>query len=483
VKWRSLARATAWQTCFTVAAFALLLFAAPARTQIGKATEHAFTRLVSADSGRRYVQELVACGPRVGGTPSNQCAAQYLQKKFHAWGLPSVIIEDPEKLVHEAQHWQLAHVFPEPGNFLRPWPYGFSPATSVREAEVVAAGASSYQGKVVLTDELVSPGQYDELVRGGAVAILSDGPAGDSDVTAWAMIGDLPVRPDNVIPVFAISRHDGNRLRSRWQQGVAPRIRFVLQSKIYRSRPQTVIATLAGAAPGKRFIYCAHGDSDCGGPGADDNASGVAAILETARALQKLIKDGKLPRPRHTIEFIIWGSELFSTNAYISREAQHLQRIAGVINFDQTGTGTRHQAIYFEGNDIPWNEVLLRTLDQIGQEYCGQPDFWQAYSTNPAQGGTDSYAFLPPDFHGLLRSSHHLPATTIFTAAWNKPTRPEQLRGWRSACWPAQTPLEIDYSRYYHSAGDIPEWTTDREPWRIAWAARAGGLALLRLLW
>ena len=58
-----------------------------------------------------------------------------------------------------------------------------------------------------------------------------------------------------------------------------------------------------------------------------------------------------------------------------------------------------------------------------------------------------------------------------------------QTPGWASACWPDNTPLEIDYSRYYHSSGDIPEWTTEREPWRMAWAATAGGAALLRLLW
>ena len=39
-------------------------------------------------------------------------------------------------------------------------------------------------------------------------------------------------------------------------------------------------------------MYCAHGDSDAGGPGANDNASGVAVVLEMARAWSGAIADG-----------------------------------------------------------------------------------------------------------------------------------------------------------------------------------------------
>jgi hypothetical protein len=41
--------------------------------------------------------------------------------------------------------------------------------------------------------------------------------------------------------------------------------------------------------------------------------------------------------------------------------------------------------------------------------------------------------------------------------------------------------LEIDYSAYYHSSGDTPENTTDREPQNMVRAVKAVGIALLRL--
>ena len=49
-------------------------------------------------------------------------------------------------------------------------------------------------------------------------------------------------------------------------------------------------------------------------PGANDNASGAAAILEAARALNALIRRGEIERPRRTIRFI-WPPEINGTLA------------------------------------------------------------------------------------------------------------------------------------------------------------------------
>jgi Zn-dependent M28 family amino/carboxypeptidase len=61
---------------------------------------------------------------------------------------------------------------------------------------------------------------------------------------------------------------------------------------------RNVIATLEGTDPGRpRLVIGAHYDSMPGTPGADDNASGIAAMLEAARQLA--------PRPMAaTVEFV-----------------------------------------------------------------------------------------------------------------------------------------------------------------------------------
>ncbi len=446
---------------------------------------------VSADSAARYVRELVALGPRMGGTPSGDRATAYLQQRFESWGLKTTILQEPEKRVHWEDAWRVEIVAPDTLPLGSAWPYGFSPALADTTAEVafvpslanLDTAGSAWQGMVIYTHDRVRP-VYATLSNTGVIAVLTDAPNRVGMYEDAALISRLPPREHPRLAVFGISRLDGKTLQRLLRGKTTLRVRLSLQSHLGSGRPKTVVAEIPGADTTRYFIYSAHGDSDSGGPGADDNASGEAAVLETARAFSHLIGAGVLPKPKYTLRFIIWGSEYFSSRQYIRSHSEELDRILGVLNFDQVGTGALRQAIYFESNEVPWNKVLLRTLDEIGRRYCRKPGFWKEYTTNPSQGGTDSYVFLPKEYRGRLDSGVHIPATTIYTAAWGRPQRLEQVPGWTSPCWnSADGRIEIDYSPYYHSSGDVPENTTDLQPWRMAWAARAGGLALLRLAW
>jgi Zn-dependent M28 family amino/carboxypeptidase len=254
-------------------------------------------------------------------------------------------------------------------------------------------------------------------------------------------------------------------------------------STIREGRPRTVVATLPGREPDAYYLVCAHGDSDAGGPGADDNASGVATVMEIARVMTGLVKAKTIAPPRHSIRFVVWGAEYASAREYIAREGERLRNLKAVINFDQTGTGAEREAIYFESNEVPWNETLLRTLDRVGADYLNRPGFWTEYATNPSQGGTDSYAFLPRQYRGQGYTNLQIPSTTVYTAAWDSPRTVRQTAGWESKGTPDPTRVTIDYSLYYHSSGDTPENTTEREPQNMVRAVRAAGIALLRLNW
>jgi len=71
-------------------------------------------------------------------------------------------------------------------------------------------------------------------------------------------------------------------------------------------------------------------------PGANDNASGAAAILEDARLLAKLIAEGKLPRPRRTIRFM-WPPEISGTMCYLARHAGEIPKMRAAIHMDMVG--------------------------------------------------------------------------------------------------------------------------------------------------
>lgn len=74
---------------------------------------------------------------------------------------------------------------------------------------------------------------------------------------------------------------------------------YQIRKKTYKN----IIATLKGTKePDKIIIIGAHYDSVIGSPGADDNASGIAALLELARLMAK-------ERPAKTIKFIAFTNE------------------------------------------------------------------------------------------------------------------------------------------------------------------------------
>jgi hypothetical protein len=95
--------------------------------------------------------------------------------------------------------------------------------------------------------------------------------------------------------------------------------------------------TLPGWAPGEELVYilCAHYDSKSDdpehiAPGADDNASGVAGLLEAARILGRY-------RFRHTLRFVAFAVEeqkLTGSRLYVQAARAAGAQIGGVINLD-----------------------------------------------------------------------------------------------------------------------------------------------------
>ncbi|MBI4879695.1 MAG: M28 family peptidase [Planctomycetes bacterium] len=118
---------------------------------------------------------------------------------------------------------------------------------------------------------------------------------------------------------------------------------------------QNVVARLAGTRPGgKAVALVAHYDSAATGPGAADDASGVAVLLETARALR-----ASAPLPNDVL-FVVTDAEevgLLGACAFL-REHPLAARVGAVLNFE--ARGQRGPAIMFEtsGEDAALIEAL-----------------------------------------------------------------------------------------------------------------------------
>jgi len=453
--------------------------------------ESKFISRVSQKNLQKNVRELVKLGNRLGGTKSGDKSALYVFKKFKSYGLKPEIVSDPKKLSYSNDSWQLKIIQPRRlrGLIQHEWLAGFSPSSRRDTVQLTFVGSiqeidtRTINGGAILMDRNPSEKMYTELADAGACCIICY----QNDITTaysnWAMISTLKETNKNQIPVFNISNSAGLLLLEELEKGTRIVIKYSAKTTIRKRNSKTTVATLKGKTD-EYYILCAHGDSDSGGPGADDNASGVSAVLEIARILKTIVKNKSVPLPEKNIKFIIWGSENHSSKSYVKHHSDNLDKIAGVINIDQVGYGKPRRCIYFEGNDISYNYELLKHFERVGEDYVSKKGFWKESTTTPFQGGTDSFMFLQENLNCLGIPEVDIPSITIFTAAWNELKSMKQTQGWYSKAWKGHPDsVNINYSPYYHSSLDIPALTTEKQPANMVWGVNAVGITLIRLLW
>ncbi len=140
------------------------------------------------------------------------------------------------------------------------------------------------------------------------------------------------------------------------------------------ARVNNVVAEIAGREAGRGVLLAAHYDSVPAGPGAGDDASGVAAMLEIARALRSapprvkvvlLFSDGE--------ELGLLGAELFV------RESRHIAELAGVVNLEARGTSG--PSLMFETS--PGNARLVDALAKTAARPVTSSALYEAYRRLP----------------------------------------------------------------------------------------------------
>jgi aminopeptidase Y len=108
-----------------------------------------------------------------------------------------------------------------------------------------------------------------------------------------------------------------------------------------------VIAETASGNPNNVVMAGGHLDSVNGGPGIQDNGSGVAALLETAIQMAKAKTNNK-------VRFAFWGAEesgLVGSTYYVNSLTQaERDQIALYLNFDMIGS-PNHGFFVYDGDD------------------------------------------------------------------------------------------------------------------------------------
>ena len=309
---------------------------------------------------------------RATGSPGMRCAAEHLVRRFSHLGLRPGAADGSW---YQTFPVRVGSDFGAPGALQisgtvheqgKGWiPYGFS-------------GSGDVEGRLVYAGPGVSaPGTPDDAYAHvdltGAVAVVEASAPGITGMRAdphfkatiaqgrgaAALVILLPegapaprieeeARPPVRIPVVAVSAGLAAGLRESAQGGASARVATQLRPRMVSG--QNVLALLPGADPaladeviivGAHYDHLGWGGEGSLAPddraipnGADDNASGTAALVEIARRLS----EG--PRPARSVLFMAFAGEemgLLGSSHYVDNPVRALEETVAMINLDMVG--------------------------------------------------------------------------------------------------------------------------------------------------
>ena len=212
------------------------------------------------------------------------------------------------------------------------------------------------KGKIVLADGVLARVQELAIARHGAAGIVSDMP---NQTTAWSGLdktiirwGHLDARQPTGF-AFMVSPRTAETLRARLDNGESITLNAHVKATVGPGHWTVVTAAIIGSDPAAgEIVYSCHLDHER--PGANDNGSGCVTILESARALARLIDSGKLTRPARTLRFI-WGPEIEGTMAFLATHPEIRQRLRADIHMDMVGGDPFKNKSIFHVTETPWS--------------------------------------------------------------------------------------------------------------------------------
>ncbi|MGE5358253.1 MAG: M28 family peptidase [Bacteroidales bacterium] len=218
------------------------------------------------------------------------------------------------------------------------------------EAEVVYVGGGreadyagkDVAGKIVLGGGSVGAAFNSGVISRGAAGALGTGSAGVSansagytlDQLGWASVSP---RPDKGGFAYVLSLRQFNEIRDLLDRGQKVVMRSHVRARTYPGKMNVISASIPGSDPAAgELVAVAHAYETIATPGANDNCTGVATILEVARTIARLVKDGVLPQPKRTIRFV-WGPEISGTTQFMYKHPELQDKLLAALNFDMTG--------------------------------------------------------------------------------------------------------------------------------------------------
>ena len=180
-------------------------------------------------------------------------------------------------------------------------------------------------------------------------------------------------------------------------------VHAVAETRYYPGRYPFVTGVLPGTNPAEEVLVLGHTSEQ----GAQDNATGVAAMVESLNTIARLVKNGTLPKPHRSIRILLMP-ELYGSLSYICAHPERTKHTVAAMtvdtpaaSYDLSGTEytfymnpqvamsyadaliKRIAAAYFVAHQRPWHwaEHTPGTDSYLGDPLVGIPTVWSYSGT------------------------------------------------------------------------------------------------------
>jgi len=341
--------------------------------------------------------------------------------------------------------------------------------------ELVDVGAGrpqDFEGKDVTGKFVLSSGAtnavYAQARQHGAIGVLGVSAIGYQravDYPTQIVSSTVNAQPNTA--AWSVTPEVQHNLAALLTRGEKITIRSITKSVEVPNKAEYVHAEIPGdGSTTQEVAISGHLYEGVIKQGANDDNSGCALTLEIGRAYIKLIAEGKLPRPKRTINFQ-WVPEISGTNAYLNAHPDKAKAIIGTLNFDMEAIRVADSRSFWVLQRTPdtfpsyLNDVAQSMMEYIADISRERVRFRRSLSgyapTQPVEsprGSKDAFYIKIDKHYGssdhVTYMQHGIPAVMFIT-------------------WP---------DMWYHSSEDTPD-KQDPTQYKRAAAVGLGGLAVI----
>ncbi len=336
---------------------------------------------------------------RMGGSPEELRAAEYLKGHCEALGIPAAIeaFDVDMATIQEASLTVDGKEIPckgylNAGNAEIEGPFYYLRATD-------AHSLSLCKGKIVMIDGYLGHWMYQDILENGALGFITyDGNANYADRDMDQRELRAQVHKGNKLPGVNINAKDAIELiRSDVKTA-----KITLKQEEYVGQSHNVVAELPGKVD-QWIVLTAHYDSTSLSQGAYDNMSGSVGILAVAEYFVK--------NPHHYgLRFVWCGSEergLLGAKAYCAAHEEELSKVVLNINLDMIGC-IMGKFIACCTTEESLTHYLKYMGDELGWQIAAHQDVYSSDSTPFADKGVPalSFARIAPQNTATIHNSY-----------------------------------------------------------------------------